>query len=177
MNYPNALAAYNNQGGTGGKTAFDVWQPPYDGYNYSYTSGSAYSPSTYGYQYTSTFSTSNEGNSQQLPNGNTLLNNPQGSIYEISPTGTVLWTKTGAGSAHAYRYEKCYVRGITASAEASVSTICQGDNSELSATAVAVTEVNPSYTYVWTSVPEGFNSSVITSYSIHYTKLYETYIV
>ncbi len=158
-NYPNALAAYNNQGGTGGKTAFDVWQPPYDGYNYSYTSGNAYTPSTYDYQYTSTFTASNEGNSQQLPNGNSLINNFQGSIYEVSPTGTVLWTKTGAQSTHAYRFEKCFVRRITASADASDLVICSGDNTELSASATAITEVNPVFTYVWTSVPAGFNST------------------
>ena len=157
--YPNALCAYNNNGGTGGKTAFDIWQPPYNGYNYDLTLGSAYTPSTYAYQYTSTFSANNEGNSQQLPNGNSLINNFMGSIYEVSPTGTVIWTKTGAQSTHAYRYEKCYVRGITASANASASTICSGELITLSASAIAITESSPTFTYLWSSSPDGFSST------------------
>ncbi len=159
-NYPNALSAYNNQGGTGGKTAFDIWQPPYNGNNYDLIAGSAYLPTTYAYQYTSTFTANNEGNSQQLPNGNSLINNFQGSIYEISPTGTVLWTKTGASSSHAYRFEKCFVRFVKASADANNLSICAGDNTQLSASAEAITETNPTFTYNWTSAPAGFNSSV-----------------
>lgn len=159
VNFPNYLAAYNNNGGTGGKTAFDIWLPPYDGYNYSYTEGTAYLPASEAYEYTSTFTANNEGNSQQLPNGNSLICNFQGSIYEVDENGTQLWTKSGATSSHAYRYEKCYVRGINASASATNLTVCQGDNSTLSATATAITETSPSFTYVWTSVPEGFNST------------------
>ncbi len=158
-NYPNALAAYNNEGGTGGKTAFDIWQPPYNGNNYDLTVGSAYAPTTSAYQYTSTFSAASQGNSQQLPNGNSLINNFFGSIYEVSPTGTILWTKTGATSSHAYRFEKCFIRFVKASADANDLSICAGDNTQLSASAEAITETNPTFTYNWTSTPAGFNST------------------
>ncbi len=157
--YPNALAAYNNQGGTSGKTAFDIWQPPYNGYNYDLTAGSAYLPTTYAYQYTSTFTANNEGNSQQLPNGNSLLCNFQGSIYEISPTGTVLWTKTGASSSHAYRFEKCFVRAVNATLTASDTDINQGESVTLNTTATAITETSPTFAYNWTSSPAGFTSA------------------
>jgi hypothetical protein len=158
-NYPNYLAAYNNKGGTGGKTAIDVWNPPYDGYNYSYTPGSAYAPSTYDYQYNSTFTAQNEGNSQQLPNGNMLVNNSFGSLYEIDASGNVIWTKTSTNTSHAYRYTECYVRGPVATAGASSTSVTSGTQVTLNASALSVTETSPSYTYSWSSDPAGFSSA------------------
>ncbi len=150
-NYPNYLCGYNNQGGAGGKTAIDIWNPPYSGYNYSHTPGTAFTPTTYAYRYTATWTASNEGNSQQLPNGNMLVNNAFGSIYEINSSGTVLWTKSAASSSHAYRFTKCFVRGPIVTASSSSATICEGDEVIISSTAVSVTETSPSYTYLWSS--------------------------
>ncbi len=158
-NYPNYLAAYNNQGGTGGKTAIDIWNPPYSGNNYSLTLGQAYAPATYTYRYNTVFTATNEGNSYQLPNGNMLVNNFQGSIYEVNASGTTLWTKTAANSTHAYRYSKCYVRGPVASAGVSLSSICSGTQITLSSSAVSVTETSPAYSYSWASVPSGYTSA------------------
>lgn len=150
-NYPNYLCGYNNTGGTGGKTAVDIWNPPYSGNLYSHTAGTAYLPSTYAYQYNATWTASNEGNSQQLPNGNMLVNNAFGAIYEINSAGTVLWQKSAASSSHAYRFTKCFVRGPLVTATASAGTICEGDEVTLSSTAVSVTETSPTYTYAWSS--------------------------
>ncbi|MFH2144389.1 MAG: aryl-sulfate sulfotransferase [Bacteroidota bacterium] len=150
-NYPDYLAAYNNKGGTGGKTAVDVWNPPYNGSNYSLTLGQAYTPSTYAYQYNSSFLSQNEGNSQQLPNGNMLVNNSFGSVYEINSAGTQLWTKAGTQSSHAYRFTKCEIRGPIVSASASSYTVCDGDQVTLNSSAVSVTETSPTYTYFWSS--------------------------
>ncbi len=158
-NYPDYLCAYNNQGGAGNKTCIDIWLPPYDGYNYSHVAGEAYLPATYAYRYTSTFSATNEGNSQQLPNGNMMVNNSFGNIYEINSSGTNLWTKNGAQSSHAYRYTKCYVRGPVASAGSSTTSLCQGEQLNLSASALSVTETNPTYSYAWSS-ENGFTSGL-----------------
>lgn len=158
VNYPNYLAAYNNQGGTSGKTAIDVFQPPYSGYNYTQpAAGSVYAPSTYAYQFNSTFSANNEGNSQQLPNGNILVNNPMGAIYEINSSGSQLWTKASANSSHAYRYTKCYVRAPKATAGASETQINQGAQVTLNSTSTSVTETDQTSTYAWTSTT-GFSS-------------------
>ncbi|PKP02355.1 MAG: hypothetical protein CVU11_12265 [Bacteroidetes bacterium HGW-Bacteroidetes-6] len=155
-NYPDYLCGYNNQGGTSGKTAVTIWSPTYNGYNYTVTSG-VQTPTNYAYQYNSSFSSSNEGNSQQLPNGNMIVNNPFGSIYEINSSGTTLWTKASANSSHAYRYSMCYVRGPVASIAADTD-ICDGDAVTLNASAVSVTESSPNYSYAWTSSPGGFIS-------------------
>jgi hypothetical protein len=156
-NYPNYLCGFNNNPPSSSKV--DIWNPPYNGNNYSLTLGQAYTPSTYNYEFTSAFSSNNEGNSQQLPNGNMLVNNSFGSIYEVNAAGTNLWTKTGANSTHAYRYSKCYIRGPVASAGASSTNISSGTPVTLSSSATSVTETSPAYTYSWSSVPPGFTSS------------------
>ena len=159
-NYPNYLAGYNNQGGTGGKTAIDIWNPPYNGYNYTLTVGQAYTPAAYAYRFNSLFTATNEGNSQQLPNGNMLVNNAFGAIYEVNATGTQLWTKASANSSHAYRYSKCYVRGPLSSATATATQILSGTSDTLKATAISQTETSPTYTYAWSSLPAGFTSNL-----------------
>jgi hypothetical protein len=159
-NYPDYFCAYNNKGGSGGKTAIDVWQPPRNGNNYDLTVGQAYAPTAYTYRYTATWTANNEGNSQQLPNGNMLVNNAFGSIYEVSPTGTVLWTKSASQSSHAYRFEKCFIRGHVANATTSASSICEGDDVSLSVTATSVTETSPVYSYNWST---GGTSATVTN--------------
>ncbi len=156
--FPDYLCGYNNKGGSQGKTAVDIWNPPYNGYNYSMTPGQA-TPSASAYQYTANFTANNEGNSQQLPNGNILINNFMGSIYEVDSDGTQLWTKSGAQSTHAYRYTKCYVRGPIASADISLGEICEGEQITLNSSAVSVTESNPTYDYNWESTATGFTST------------------
>lgn len=167
--YPNYLCAYNNQGGTGGKTAVDIWNPPYDGLNFLHTPGTAYSPSTYAYRYNSTFTATNEGNSQQLPNGNILVNNAFGAIYEVSPTGTVLWQKSSASSSHAYRFTKCFIRGHEVTASASPVSVYDGNPVNLSCNAVSVTETSPAYTYEWSSGETTQNPTVYPTQSGYYT--------
>ena len=167
--YPNYLCGYNNQGGTGGKTAIDIWNPPYNGLNFSHTAGTAYAPSTYAYRYTATWTATNEGNSQQLPNGNMLVNNAFGAIYEINSSGTVLWQKSAANSSHAYRFTKCYIRGHEVTVTPSASTICEGDELTINSTAVSVTETNPTYTYSWSSGQTTENISVSPVSNTTYT--------
>lgn len=168
-NFPDYLCAYNNNGGVGGKTCVDIWEPPYDGYNYSHTAGTAYTPSTYDYRYTATFTVNNEGNSHQLPNGNMLVNNFQGSIYEVNSAGTTLWTKSGANSSHAYRYSKCYVRGPVVSANTSENQVCLGEAANLNSSAVSVTETSPSYSYIWSSGETSQNITVYPNENTIYT--------
>jgi len=172
-NYPSYLCGYNNKGGTGGKTAITVWSPPYSGNNYTQPVSSAYAPTAYTYQFNSSFSASNEGNSQQLPNGNMLVNNAFGAVYEINSAGTQLWTKASTSSSHAYRYSKCYVRAPIATATASATQVTSGTPVTLSASAVSVTETSPTYTYAWTSTA-GFasteqNPSISPTTSASYT--------
>jgi hypothetical protein len=113
--FPNYLVGFNNKGGTGGKTCVDIIEPPYSGFNYISTPGSAYAPSTYAWRatYSGQF-TSNNGNSQQLPNGNTLICvGLSGVIVEVDYSGNVVWTKSvGSALVHAYRFPLDFLTGV-----------------------------------------------------------------
>lgn len=112
--HPNAgrLVGFNNQGISTTQSCIDQVTTPYDGnYNYTITPGSAFGPSIYGQRTTGFGYTSNEGSSEQLPNGNTLVCvSISGKIYEITPSGAIIYTiTTGAKSSQAHRYSQCYI--------------------------------------------------------------------
>ena len=111
--HPNAgrLVGFNNQGVSASVSSIDQIIPPLSNYNYTINTGSAYTPSTY-LQRTSGFGyTSNEGSSEQLPNGNQLVcTSIPGKIYELNPAGVPIFTiSTGAKSSQAHRYSTCYI--------------------------------------------------------------------
>jgi hypothetical protein len=158
--YPNALCGFNNKGGSSNKSCVDIFVPPYSGYTYTWTPGTAYTPSTYNWRHTySGTATQDMGSSQQLPNGNTLVCIAQsGFIYEINPSQTQVWSKTVGGTLpQAARYPPCFVTGTyTATASATPSTICSGSSSQLNVTVTG----GVAYTYSWTSSPSGFTSTI-----------------
>jgi len=163
-NYPSYLCAYNNEGGTNGKTAINIWLPPYDGDSYTMTPGQTTLPSASAYQYNSSFTATNEGNSHQLPNGNMLVNNAFGSVYEINSSGTVLWSKN-TQSSHAYRFSLCEVRGPIAYATASETTIEEGESVNLSSSYYSPTETNPTISYAWSNGDNDQNPTITPSVS------------
>jgi hypothetical protein len=159
--YPNALCGYNNKGGTGGKTCVDIFIPPYNGYNYTLVAGQAYGPSTYAWRHTYSGTVQQDnGSSQQLPNGNTLLcMGMNGFIYEINSSQTQVWSKNvGTTLAQSFRYPPCFMPGATytATASATPSTICAGNSTQLNVTVTG----GVAYTYSWTSNPSGFTSTI-----------------
>ena len=108
---PGYLGGYNNQGISNNASCADQVAPPYDGYNYSITPGSAYTPASYTLRQASGGYNSNMGNFQVLPNGNMLLTlATAGVMKEFDPSGTLLWSKTATGSVpKSFRYDSCYV--------------------------------------------------------------------
>ena len=160
--FPNYLSGFNNTGGAGGKSAIDVILPPYNGYNYFLTLGSAYNPPSYAWLYTAPSTSEHEGTSQQLPNGNSLVCLTYcDTILEVNKTGSTLWTLITTGPvSNALRYSKCFIRGPLAFATASSTQIVSGTAVNLNASATSVTENNPTYTYAWSSIPSGFTSSL-----------------
>ncbi len=160
--FPNYLCGFNNAGGVGGNSAIDVFLPPYNGYNYDLTPGTACAPSTYSWVYNANYSNHSDGSSQQLPNGNSLMClSDNDTIIEVDYSGHILWSyKATNVTPKAYRYSNCYVRGPVASANASTTQISSGSPITLNSSATSVTETNPNYTYSWSSVPAGYTSSV-----------------
>jgi hypothetical protein len=159
--YPNAMVGFNNKGGSGGKSCVDIFVPPYNGYNYSLSSGSAYAPATYNWRNTySGQPTPDNGNSQQLPNGNTLVCiGMSGVIYEIDSNQNQVWTKSFAQTTlpQAFRYPPCFVNGnYSATATGTPSSVCTGTSVQLDVSATG----GDVYIYSWTSNPPGFSSSI-----------------
>jgi len=155
----NYLSGFNNKGGAGGKTCIDLFNPPYNGYNYNLNPGSAYEPPTYNWRHTySGTPTQDEGSCQQLPNGNTLICiSFSGYIYEIDSNQTVVWSKQISGTTtNALRYTACYVNGLSVTATATPQNVCLNGACQLN----AVPGTTGSYSYSWTSVPEGFTSTL-----------------
>ena len=154
------IAAFNNQGGTGGKSCIDIFQPPLNEYNYNLTLGSAYTPSTYAWRTTYSGTACHDmGNSQHLPNGNVLICIAQsGYIYEIDSNQNTIWSKTISGvSPQAYRYSAAYTTSaaMTVTASANYDTVCSGNPVQLSSTATG-----SALQYSWVSFPSGFTSNL-----------------
>lgn len=157
---PNAgyLACFNNQGGSSNGSCVDMVNPPVNGYTYNQTAGSAFTPLTYDYRHACLGNASNMSNSEQFPNGNLLVCiATSGYMYEVTPTGTVVWSKTVGGSvAQAHRYTEAYVNGAFAAATATPASICAGAASQLNVTASSGTN----FSYTWSSDPSGFSSTL-----------------
>jgi len=111
--HPNAgrLVGFNNQGVSASVSSVDQILPPLSGYNYSITTGSAYTPSTYLQRSSGWGYSSNEGSSEQFPNGNQLVCVAMsGKIYELNPAGTPIFTISVTGtSSQAHRYTTCFL--------------------------------------------------------------------
>ena len=102
--YPNAgyLVGFNNNGVSQNQSSVDLVSPPLNGFNYDWTPGSAFSPSSYTLRQTCNGHSNNMGNSEQFPNGNMMVCTAQsGTVYEINSTGTQLWTYTANGTINA----------------------------------------------------------------------------
>jgi len=158
---PNAgyLVAFNNNGVSNNQSTVDMINPPYDGYNYSHTPGTAYQPSTYTLRHLCNGHSNGQSSSQQLPNGNMHVCIAEaGFIYEVSPTNQLLWSKQLSGQAvQSFRYSECHVTGaLSATASATPNQICSAGTSQLNVTATG----GSSYSYSWTSNPVGFTSNI-----------------
>jgi hypothetical protein len=107
-----SLVGYNNNGISSSQSCFDIARPTYTtGYNYSLTLGQQYLPATYDRQIPCNGHNNNEGNTQQLPNGNMMVCVAQsGYFYEIDSLNNILWSKTVTGTvAQVFRYSACYL--------------------------------------------------------------------
>jgi len=158
---PNAgyLVAFNNNGISNNQSSVDLINPPYNGYNYSHTPGTAYLPSTYTQRHTCNGHSNGQSSSQQLPNGNMHVCIAEaGFIYEVSPTNALLWSKQVSGQVvQSFRYSACYVNGtLDVDVIATPGGICAGGTAQLNATASG----GSTYTYSWVSNPAGFTSNI-----------------
>lgn len=158
---PNAgyIVAFNNQGGTGSGSCIDMINPPLSGYNYTHVPGTAYGPSTYTYRHSCLQNSSNQSNSEVLPNGNLMVCIAQsGYMYEVNSSNSIVWSATKGGTiCQAHRYSEAYVLGsMSATCTALPSSVCEGNSTQLNVNVSGGSNLS----YSWSSNPAGFISTV-----------------
>lgn len=169
------LGGFNNQGVSNTASAVDLFQPPLSGYNYTLTTGQAYTPSTYGYRHAVNGYSSNMGNSQQLPNGNMLICVATAAkVYEIDANNNQLWVYQGTGSIpQASRYARCYIENPSLATTTATSTICAGATVTLNTSVTATNATG--YTYAWS--PAAGLSSTTSAAPVANPTATTTYVV
>jgi hypothetical protein len=112
------LVGFNNKGVSASQSSVDFFNPPMNGAAYVQpATGAAFAPSIYDKRLACTGYTSNMGNSQQLPNGNSLICIAlSGLVYEVDSNNTTIWSYSstgGMGNAipQSTRYSACYISG------------------------------------------------------------------
>jgi hypothetical protein len=107
---PGRLCGYNNAGVSNNQSTADQIITPINGYNYTITAGSAFLPATYTHRNTvSGMYSSNEGGTQQLPNGNELVASPvTNMIREFNAAGAVIFSHSASAS-KTKKYSACYI--------------------------------------------------------------------
>jgi hypothetical protein len=155
--YPNCISFFHNGGCNGGHGAV-IFQPPHNGYNYTYTPGSVIGPTSCTTPTTPSFSVGSQGGCNVLENGNILITNPGVKFFECNGTGTT-YQQISVTTTQSDRLKKCEVRYPNTSATVSDNSVCTNATITLGSSATSVMETSPTYTYSWISVPAGFTSS------------------
>ena len=90
---PNAgwIQYVNNSGSTGSGTVVDAINPAPVGYNYPWTPGTIWGPSTYQWRHVALATASGQSTSERLPNGNVFVAVSGQYMYEATESGTVVW--------------------------------------------------------------------------------------
>lgn len=179
--HPNAgqLACFNN-GGTSSFSTVDFVKTPTTGFTYAKTTGTAYDPISYTSRIVGNGKTTNMGNSIQLPNGNSVICIALAArFYEITPSGTVVFTKTISGGGgggpsglpQVQHYTDCEVYNTMAvQAKATKRKLCVGESVQLQ----AETYGSGQFTYSWSpttglSNPNIANPVVSATQNMTYT--------
>jgi hypothetical protein len=109
----NIIAFNNGNSGSGGySSSIEEMTPPSDGNgNYTINPGIPYGPDQPVWRYSASgFFSNGQSGSQRLPNGNTLICETGGTIFEVTRNGQVVWEHTPQSSlvARALRYSVDY---------------------------------------------------------------------
>ena len=105
------IAFFNNEGENGG-SCVDAIDPPVNGYNYTYTQGQQYAPSTYDYRHSCLDDASGQSAQNSMSNGNQFVCLSGEYLYEVDSQGSIVW-QYSASTAKAFRYE-CDYAGVIA---------------------------------------------------------------
>ncbi|MBP7462168.1 MAG: aryl-sulfate sulfotransferase [Candidatus Delongbacteria bacterium] len=106
------LMIFNNGTNSRKSGVYEIQLPLQSDGTYRWTTGQCYEPTTPTWSYTgnSSFYSSNQGCCQRLPNGNTLITDPDnGHLFEVNSAGQIQWEYTYKSLiARSLRYPKDY---------------------------------------------------------------------
>jgi hypothetical protein len=128
------ILAFNNREGTGSSMVVEIKPPRNEDGSYSYTSG-PFLPTSPEWTYSASgFYSNHLGGCQRLPNGNTIIvQSTSGKMFEVSPTGTVVWTYTKGGEiVRALRYAPSY-SGISVKVTPTATELFSGESASFNA--------------------------------------------
>ncbi|MFK7907577.1 MAG: aryl-sulfate sulfotransferase [Chitinophagales bacterium] len=96
---------FNNVGGSGGSSVVDAIKLPFaaDGYNYEWTPGEAYGPTTSTWRHECLDDADGQSASNSMPNGNVFVNLSRSYMYEADAEGNVVW-QYNSESPKGFRY-------------------------------------------------------------------------
>lgn len=101
---PNAgWIQFVNNSGSGGNTTVDAINPAPVGYNYPWTPGTVWGPSTYGWRHVALANASGQSTAERMPNGNIFCAISGQYMYEATEAGDVVW-QYSEGPPTAFRY-------------------------------------------------------------------------
>lgn len=103
------IQVFNNEGNSGG-SAVDAINPPLNGYNYTYTQGQQYAPSTYDFRHECLDDADGQSAQNTMSNGNVFVCLSGEYLYEVDQNDNIVW-QYSAATAKAFRYE-CDYAGI-----------------------------------------------------------------
>ena len=184
VNRAGSIVAINNIGQTSPttKSTIDWAKPSLSGFLYPYTVGQTLPPAIYDKRLITAGYTSNMGNSEQFPNGNTMVCiATSGVLYEYDSNSNLLWTySTGGSTAQAHRYTNCEIDTNSIRATIDTYTVfkCTADPSPVYIN-VNTSKGTGTNAYQWSSYPGGAlpnttasfqaNPNTTTSYTVTVT--------
>lgn len=97
------LSFFNNSGAGSSSSTVDAINPTRVGYNYPWTPGTVWGPTTYQFRHNCLVSASGQSSADLLPNGNVFCAVSGQYLYEVNSSNQVIW-QYNAGPQRASRY-------------------------------------------------------------------------
>lgn len=104
------ISFFNNSGGTSNSSVVDAINPDRDGYNYPWTPGTVWRPTTYQFRHNCLANASGQSVQELMPNGNVFCAVSGQYMYEVNSSNAVVW-QYNAGPQKGFRYS-CSHPGI-----------------------------------------------------------------
>ena len=180
------LQVFNNSGVSNSVSAIDGIETPWDPTTNTYlrNPGQAFEPISYSTRYECAYSASGQSSSDRMSNGNIYINASSGQggsgvMYEVEPSGNIIWGPYQASTQKGFRYEcnypgiialESYINTATSSCFSSV-----GVNNNIISNEISIYSVNHN-TFSITCEDSNLSSIDVTVFNILGQEIYSSKI-